>query len=174
MKNNILIVGPIGAGKSTLASSLLADGWQVVSTSTILKKHYTKINGDTPTRKQLQKAGIDLIANRGENYIAKLIFSEFKNNTMIAIEGVRTPGIATALKDIIPDLYIVYVDAPREIRLQRVTIRDTITSEEFHEFESSPIEIQVPNLQYLSEIKIDNSGAIETAICQLHQEIKEE
>jgi dephospho-CoA kinase len=81
----------------------------------------------------------------------------------LILEGVRHIEILPIVREIIAptELFIIFVDTPREVRISRLRQRGCKEGEAFDQVESHSTEIQVPSLEKLADLRIDGTHNVE-------------
>ena len=132
------LTGTIAAGKSTVKDALTRFfNCDYVSLSTLIMEETIKKRGLTVDRFNKQNLGNELRQKYGNDALAKTAWNFMqKHKEMLIIDGIRNPGEAEFLRKANgKDFVLIAVDAPREIRWQRILSRnrptDTKNPEEF-------------------------------------------
>lgn len=169
MEKCVLLVGPMGAGKSSLARHLTARGWSMVSAAEVLRNAANQQRAFVQDRRQLQEFGRRLLLEKGEDHLAYLMANKAVNQKLVVFEGVRPYKTALKLRQLFPNLVVIYVEAPMEMRRARLIARDKISSQLFSQYEEDPLEAQVTDVRKLADFRIENHADIQAAFDQLDQ-----
>lgn len=122
----LILLGPPGSGKGTIAQALQTDGFHQISTGDLFRK---KLKEDSPEATQIQ-----LLLNRGElipdsitNNLAKQeIVKAIKAGQSFVLDGYpRTVEQAEYLDTICDIDLVIYLDVPEELLFKRITGRAT-------------------------------------------------
>lgn len=196
---NIFVCGEVGSGKDTVAACLpyhdrLAFGDEVrlvaanlringvvsafLQASSMLSgeppndlmrilKRYERIPRTKKDRELLQELGTYLKSIDNEVWI-RAIVTKMKPNMQYIITDVRYRDEFDALKKL--GFIGVYVDSPRELRIERLKMRDGDhnVSSESHKAES-----QITSLRELCDYKVNNIGTVADLKVQVDEIIKE-
>jgi dephospho-CoA kinase len=132
------ISGTLGSGKDTVAETLKSFGFQHISTADLLREEAKKL-GRSVDRETLRKTGNELRTKFGSGYLVDLALS-IKKTDQVVISGIRSSGEVDKLKSL-PYAYLIFVDAPIELRFQRISerkrnVEDNSTLEQFRESEN--------------------------------------
>jgi dephospho-CoA kinase len=164
------ITGTIGAGKGTIVKYL---------TEQKQFKHYSVrsfLIDEIEKRKLIvNRDSMTMIANElRANHSPSFVTDQLYNKALITgsnciIESIRTPGEIDSLRDK-NDFYLFAIDAPSEIRYQRILLRksetDNISYQTFIENENREMDTDDPNKQNLrkciemADFVFENSGSI--------------
>lgn len=127
------ISGTLGSGKDTVAKYIESKGFEHISTSDVLRD-INKRMGLPLDRESLRK---NVNALRQVYDAAFLVYEALKkaNSNNVVLSGIRNPGEIDYLKSR-KDSFVFFVDAPIEIRYQRVSSRkrDSEDLQSFEEF----------------------------------------
>ena len=133
------ITGTLCSGKGTLTEYFKEMGFETISLSDILRDE-ARLNNIELTRENLQKLGNLIREKHGAGALAILALEKMKDKENFIVESIRNPGEVEVLKKE-RKFYLITVDAPREIRIERLLRRynegsrkeDPITEEEIIE-----------------------------------------
>lgn len=126
----ITLVGPIAAGKGTVADILLAQGYAPFNYGDVIYTERTK-RGLKEERKNSNAVGAILRTEFGDDIIARKIgqsireMREQKLLQKILIDGLRHPAEVTWVKENLGSK-IIGITAPQEVRFERVLKRNRI------------------------------------------------
>ena len=128
------MTGTIGAGKETLTKSLREKGFKYFVTSDLLKEELEK-RGVEITRKNMQDLGDELREKHGADVLMKMLLKKVDVNENSILDSIRNPKEAEFLRNHLDNFILIAVDAPMEIRFERLKSRgkesDPKTWEEF-------------------------------------------
>ncbi len=129
------ITGTLCSGKGTVTEYLKELGFDAISLSDVLREE-AKLRGLTLTRENLQSLGNEIRTKDGTGALALLALEKMKGKEKFVIESIRNPGEVEELKKK-KDFYLISLDAPKEIRIDRLLKRnanlrkeDPVTKEE--------------------------------------------
>lgn len=127
------VAGTFGAGKDTVSRYLVEIGFQHESTGDILREMLKEKNIEI-TRPNLYHYSNVFAKEFGQDFLTKEAIRRKKSENLI-ISGIRSAGEVDNIK-LIPESYLVFVDAPVDIRYNRITGRgredeNKISLEEF-------------------------------------------
>ena len=180
MKKYIAIVGPIGAGKTTVSDILIEEfGYVRYKISQGLYDEVER-RGLERTRIILQDVGDDLRNLKGPGVLSKLAVEKLKKDGVdqskkIVFESIRNHNEILVLQEEYGDeLFVISVDTPLEVRYKRAVERkgqyneqDT-TFEEFKKIAERDLgkgngenEQNVLKCMELADIEISNDGTLE-------------
>ena len=162
------ITGTKGAGKGELSKLLQERGFELFSMGDLVRKE-AKERGIELTKENLQKLGMLLSKEEGQNFVVRRIISKVEKDKNYVIEGFRF------VEDIIPfkkrkDFSLIGITATLEVRWKRVESRkradDNIVSfEEFKKYdaiENTSIKGQnVMECLKMADFRIVNDGSLE-------------
>lgn len=128
------LTGRIAAGKETLTNFLREKGFVYLETSKLLNEILIK-RGIEITRTNQQNLGDELRKNHGPGALMKMFLEKISPEKDYIIDSLRNPHEAEFLKNCGIKFFLIAVDAPREIRFERIIKRgkpsDPKTWEEF-------------------------------------------
>jgi len=173
-----MIIGLTGrnaAGKGEVANYLKSKGFIYYSLSDVIREEATK-RGLDHSRENLIKLGTELRTNNGPNYLAKQINEKIHPDKNFVIDSIRSPFEVQELLKNDNIIIILGVDAPVELRFERLLSRNRIgdakTLEAFKiqeekENTSNETSQQLDETFKLSQKVIINDGTIEA----LHKKV---
>ncbi len=129
------LTGSLAAGKGVVSEFLKEKGFVYLSLSDELREIAREKKVEL-TREKLQNLGNYMRETYGGGYLAEKAFQKIKNQEYkkAIVDGIRNPAEIEVLRKI-KDFFLVSVDAPQEIRFQRIVSRnresDPKTSEDF-------------------------------------------
>ncbi len=156
MRKVIAIAGRMGSGKSVIADGVAESlGGGRRSFGEVVRRVAT--DRDLPgDRASLQRLGDQLI-QVGWPAFCRLVVADLPDGITV-IDGIRHFGAIDALRSESGDLAIpvIFIDAPTEVRFQRVELRDGASREQFDAAETSSNEAEVEMVRRVSDLVVDN------------------
>ncbi len=173
------IAGQIASGKDTV-SKYLADEYGAIryGSSSIFRS--TLRNLFLPeTRENLQKMSFALRQAFGDDLVARVLREDIgqTEGDFIVVDGVRRLSDILLLKQE-PNFFLLYVDAPMELRYERIVKRSqnaddqTKTLEEFRQDHEREAEVSIKALQSQANGVVENTGDITSLFAQVDAFIK--
>ena len=157
--------GPIGSGKSSVSklfASKIGATW--VGFGATVKK--IALERKLPTdRESLQKLGASLVKDEAESFCSRVVV-EISDKPAV-IDGLRHISILEALRDLLKprNVKCIYVDTPLDIRLNRVKLRDGLTSEQLSKLGMHSTEIQVDHdVKSVADFVAANRNSVEECV----------
>jgi len=166
MPSVIGVVGPIGAGKDTVADYISSNyGYAIVSFRDIVREETEKA-GLEPTRENLQKIGGGYREKYGKDYWARKVLEKAKKLEKAVIKEMRTFEDVKVQKGYFKDkMTVILVDTDGETRFERLKKRarlsDPQTFEEFRKQEDKEKELRFTDSFAMADITIENNGALD-------------
>lgn len=166
------LTGRIAAGKETLTEFFRQKGFVYLESSKLLNDELIK-RGIEITRKNQQDLGDELRRKFGAGILMKMFLDKLDKNKNYVIDSLRNPKEAEFLRNCGIKFFLIAVDAPQELRFQRVLKRgklsDPKTWEEFlktdeRDFASDdPLGQQVGKCFELADFIILNDGYLKNS-----------
>jgi dephospho-CoA kinase len=152
--------GPMGSGKSTISKQVAAQvggKWTGFGDAVrSIAKERSLVGG----REMLQELGAELVAKSPELFCRRVISeASAATDQLLVVDGVRHKSIRDHLAAVSwPRRFcLVYVDAPLELRLDRLKSRDGLSAEKAAALANHSTEIEVENkLRQLADKRVDN------------------
>jgi predicted NUDIX family phosphoesterase len=160
----IVVVGEIGSGKSEVADHLQVrlEG-QVVSTRALIAGLIGEHDFGLAHRQPFQdKASAFVSTQEGVLKFAEAIAAEARSHSTPIIDGVRNLETLRALRQLLPDLLLLYVEAPRDFAFDLFSKRSDrlATLNEFRAAREHPVEREVPLLKHDADAYVFNGGKL--------------
>mgnify|MGYP001609705850 CR=1 FL=1 len=114
--------GRIAAGKESVKHFLVEQGFVYVETSQVLKEELSRRRMEI-TRKNMQDLGDELRVKYGLGVLMKLLLEKTDNKKNYIFDSLRNAGEVDYLRKHVKDFILIAVDAPQEIRFQRILSR---------------------------------------------------
>ncbi len=178
-KKIIGIVGTQGAGKDTVANFLVEKfGFQHFSLSDIVRDE-TETRGLEHTRDNWRKTADSLRNKFGNDVFAIKMVKKIKNVDAkgFIITSFRHPGEVSVIRTACPDFQLISVDAPIELRYERIVqrgkIADSVSLEEFKAQEeaenvSGDVGMRIRETMVLADTKVINTTGFDGLKKQLN------
>ena len=125
------LTGPIGSGKGMIANYLKEKNFDYFSLSDIITEELKKKNLEI-TRKNLQEMGNLLRKQYGSGVLILKLKEKINPEKHTIIDGIRNPGEIEEFKKY-PNAYLIGVDAPANLRVQRIKGRAKRDPTKIHE-----------------------------------------
>ncbi len=116
------LTGRIAAGKETLTSFLREKGFVYFETSKLLNEELVK-RGLEITRTNQQNLGDELRKKHGPGVLMKMLLEKMSPDKNYIIDSLRNHHEAAFLKNCGIKFFLIAVNAPREIRFERIIKR---------------------------------------------------
>lgn len=164
------ITGTLGAGKGTIVAYLSEQKqFEHYSVRNFLIEEIEKRNLPV-NRDSMTMVANELRAGHSPSYVTDQLYNRaLISSKNCIIESIRTPGEIDSLREK-NNFYLFAIDAPSEIRYQRILLRksetDNISYQTFIENENREMDTNDPNKQNLrkciemADFVFDNSGSI--------------
>lgn len=180
MKNKIIIgtTGTFASGKNVINDYLVDKHDFVNFTCSDEIREVIQERGLVDDRDTLTKIANEMRVNDGNGVIGKRIAAKIvkQNLSRATIDGMRHPDEVSELKKV-GDFYLIKVDAPVEIRYQRIksrgTLKDDITLEKFKAQEFYEMSNKDANSQQiLDTMQIANFSIVnDGTFAELHNKV---
>lgn len=174
--NVYCITGYPGSGKSTATSYLKDQGIPVISMGDIVRELALQ-QDDVSSSSEVGKWATSKREEEGDTYFAKQtceqIQSEYTTDKIV-IDGLRSSTELQIFEQEFESVEIIVIDAPFEIRFNRVTNRgrdeeeQNYTKEEFHKRDKQEEGWGLSELIPNADHRIDNTNSIEHLHSQLN------
>lgn len=166
------LTGSLAAGKGVVSNFLKEKGFVYLSLSDELRE-IVKENKIEITRENLQNFGNFVRQNYGSGFLADKAIYKIKNQKYrkAIVDGIRNPVEIQSLREKLEDFFLVSIDAPQEVRYNRLVERqresDPKTLEDFVRIDNKDKGIgelesgqAVAKCMQLADITIFNSGSL--------------
>ena len=159
-----MICGPIGSGKSTVATFLASEmSVRLVSFGEFVR-HLAQQSGLPDTREALQELGYKTYKSKGARGFLQgaLQLEGVGNSESVIFDGVRHLGMMAEIRRTARKSVAIYLDVCQEKRFRRHQSRqsNSLPLVEFQAFDSHAVEAQTGNLKELCDLVIDASQPI--------------
>ncbi|MBI4087132.1 dephospho-CoA kinase [Candidatus Kaiserbacteria bacterium] len=129
----IALTGTIGSGKTTVAEYLITQGFLFASGSELIATEVTRRN--LPVTREYMRAIANELRSRDGNAIIDATIVQVASGPNAAIGFLRTKNEIKRLREKVPHAFLLAIDAPVEIRYDRITKRgetkDMLNFEDF-------------------------------------------
>jgi dephospho-CoA kinase len=168
MKTTFAFCGPIGSGKSNVSKSFatqISAGWNSFGTTV---REVALERGLPTNRESLQDLGAKLV-QRERSLLCRRAIGKAMNvpGSPTVIDGLRHIDILEELRLVVSpqQLVCVYVNTPRDVRLERVKQRDGLSAEQLADLERHSTEVEVElNLKKVADFIADNQHSVEQCV----------
>ena len=116
------VSGRNGAGKGEIVSYLADRSFYGLSLSDVIRDELEK-QGHEPTRERMLETGTAMRAARGPAALALGLIDRLLPDRNYAIDSIRHPAEVEALRESGHGFHLVWVDAPLEVRFERMKAR---------------------------------------------------
>ncbi|AKM82566.1 TPA: hypothetical protein DD449_01500 [Candidatus Berkelbacteria bacterium] len=152
------ISGTFGGGKDTIAEYLIEKDFQHISCSDILREEARR-RGLTVERENLRILGNEFLKKIGPGALAKKAVKE-KTKKNLALSSVRQPGEVDYLHTI-EDFKLIFVDAPIELRFERMKKRSENDPEKIEEQQMS-----LEDLKHREDLEMSGKSSQVLSYCK--------
>jgi dCMP deaminase len=167
-----------GSGKGEVLKYLEERSFYPFSLSDVIRRHLEE-QGLSETRDRMIEAGNAIRAEKGPGGLAEILAEKIIGDRNYVVDSVRHPAEVEVLRRRTPHFHLIWVEAPAEVRLERMNARgragDATTLEALKEQEgrelgsSDPAAQQLLAVRDLADITLVNGGTIES----LHEKLQE-
>lgn len=171
MNHIFVFCGPIGSGKSSVSKLFAAKSgatWNGFGRTT---RDIAEERGHGTDRKQLQELGALLVGNEPEFFCRRVIRPALENpQTPGVIDGLRHGSILTQIQKLVTprQTVLVFVDAPINVRRERIKARDGLSPEQLGELDKHSTEIEVDqHLRNVAHFIADNTLSVEECVTNI-------
>jgi dephospho-CoA kinase len=164
----LAFAGPIGSGKSAVSAAVAAElGWPRASFGDCVREEARRRGLDALSRDVLQALGETLIGEGWDAFCSGVLQnSGWRPGSHLVVDGVRHVEAITTLRKLTApsSLYLVYLEAPEEARVQRLRARGVVDGAERRRFEAHSTEREVKSrLAELADLHVNTSVSAESA-----------
>ncbi|MAJ60474.1 MAG: hypothetical protein CBC48_10980 [bacterium TMED88] len=162
------VAGPNGAGKGAVIETLASHGFTVHSLSDVIRQVLAE-RGVSETRDRMIEVGRELRREGGTAVLADTLAQQLSPGTDHAIDSIRHPAEVQALRAVHPDFWLIWVEAPIDVRFARMQERgrpgdpenlDAMrTFEERERHSADEAGQQLDAVEALLDERLDNSGS---------------
>jgi dCMP deaminase len=167
-----------GSGKGEVLKYLEERSFYPFSLSDVIRRHLDE-QGLSETRDRMIDTGRAIRAEKGPGGLAEMLVEKIISDRNYVVDSIRHPAEVEVLRRRTPHFRLVWVDAPAEIRLERMNERgragDATTLEELQAQEgrelgsADPAAQQLLAVKDLADITLVNDGSI----AELHGKLQE-
>lgn len=166
---HIILVGEIANGKTSIAEALAQErGYRVVSASTILRKILGLGEMEEQRRLEFQAIALEFISTEdGPARLAHAIAKEISRNKGkdTVIDGIRQLRTLTALREVVPDTTVIYIDSPRDMACANYQSRVPQASIlQFSAVREHEVEGELPLFRYEADAILNNADDLAKTI----------
>jgi len=173
------VTGTFGSGKDLVSDYIAKKGFEHYSTADILREEAGK-RGLGIDRESLRTLKNLLKTEKGDDYLAREAVSRIKGDKAV-VSAIRSIGEVDYLKSL-DDFTLIFVDAPIEIRYQRIQKRkrageETLTFEKFQEKENLEMSGQssqrIDYAKAKADLTIINDSTLEELYSKIEKTLKD-
>jgi dCMP deaminase len=171
------VAGLNGSGKGEVVRYLEERSFYVLSLSDVLRD-VLRERGLEESRDQMIRVGQELRAQRGPGVLAQRLAEGLEPDRNYAIDSIRHPAEVEILRGRTRDFQLLWIDAPEEVRFERVRARgragDPTSLEELRAFEARETRSDDPNAQQLARVRelADYEVANQGGLSELHDAVQ--
>lgn len=172
------LVGEKGSGKETFGNLLM----EIVKDKKIIRIRFSDILNYTlklwdldSTRENLQNLAIAMDGAYGAGTLSQAIAKQIKDSSadIVILDGIRWKSDVDLLKSF-PKNILVYITADLDIRYHRLKLRrekkdEAKSYEQFMREEKAQNELQIPQIGFGADVKIENNGSLEELKTQVQE-----
>ena len=176
------VAGPNGAGKGELVAFLSERSFYVLSLSDVIRDELAR-RGLGETRERMIETGRELRALGGPGALAEVLVERLSPDRNYAIDSIRHPAEVEVLRRHRADFKLVWVDAPIELRFERLRSRgrsgDPTSLEQMRVLEQrergsdDSAAQQLDAVRALADFEIENGGGLEALHASARQIFRE-
>ena len=156
--------GGVASGKSSVATRIAEQlAWPCASFGGFVRR-VARNRGLQESREVLQEIGAEMIGGDLRAFCLAVIGqTTWEGSGSLVLDGVRHMEILPIIREVIApvELFMIFVDTPRELRLSRLEQRGYKEGKAFDQVEAHSTELQVPSLEKLADLRIDGTRGIE-------------
>lgn len=174
------ITGTIGAGKDTVAEYLMNKHDFVHYSLSDILRDKAAARGFEATRDNLAQIGNEIRTQHGTGELARRLVEKVNQagDERVILTSIRTPGEVSILKKAWPRLYMLAVDAPIELRYERISKRgkraDEVSFEQFKAQELREFATDGPGQQLGKTIDLaDKTVNNDSSLDDLYKQVDE-
>jgi len=176
------VSGPNGAGKGEFIRFLQERSFYTLSLSDVIRERIASL-GLEESRERMIEAGRELRRERGPGVLAEVLREKLLRDRNYAIDSIRHPAEVAVLKAWSPDFRLVWVDAPPELRLERLRRRgrpgDPESLERLRELETREMGSddtaaqQLAKVREIADFEVQNDGDLESLYAAIQDIFRE-
>lgn len=166
---HIALVGEIANGKSQLGEGLVRKlGYRIVSASGSLRRLLGVGEFAESSRLEFQSQALRFINTAdGPSRLAQEIAAEARHagDGPVVIDGIRQLTTLGALRELLPNIVVVYVDCPRDLAFQNYRSRlEGVSALQFAAVREHAVESDLPLFRFESDAIICNADSFERSM----------
>ena len=164
------VSGRNGSGKGTLLEALAQNGFEILSLSDVLR-HELADQGLSETRERMIELGTQLRRERGPGALAEVLGQKLRKGAHYGIDSIRHPAELDRLAATDPGFHLIWVEAPVELRFERMqrrgrsgdpeTLQELKRLEEMERGGSDEATQQLDAVSERADFRIGNEGPVE-------------
>jgi predicted NUDIX family phosphoesterase/dephospho-CoA kinase len=163
---HIAFVGEIANGKSSIADGVAAAlDYSVVSVSAVLRALLNVTDSSEKNRLAFQSVALGFIrTSDGPTELAKAIVANIDSSRTYIIDGVRQLSTLAALRELIPDLTVIYIDSPRDQAFENYRTRDGSSALQFSAVREHEVEAELSQFRFVCDAMLNNADTLENTL----------
>lgn len=166
--SHIAFVGEIATGKSSIGAMLVEHlSCSVVSASAALRKILGVTEMKEEGRLSFQEKALNFIeSEEGPQRLASAIANEVSSkHELVIIDGLRQLTTLAQLRNILPDLVVVYIDCPRDLAFRNYQTRWPGASvHQFCDVREHAVEAELPLFRFEADAILTNADSPEKTL----------
>ena len=156
---SVVLAGLPGSGKTTAARYLNSLGFDIISAGDTIRE-MCSAEGRSLSREALQDYGARLLKEKGYSHFAQILIRKAGSSQKVVFEGIRPVQVVQQLKEVLPDVYIIFVDTTDATRRARLRQYRGVDDRGYAELINVPLEQEVLRIREMADSVIVNDSSI--------------
>ena len=175
------VSGRNGSGKGALLEELARRGFVVFSLSDVLRRELAE-QGVAETRERMIELGTSLRREKGPGALAEAVIGQLEEGVSYGVDSIRHPAEVEILAANEPRFRLIWVEAPAELRLERMrergrpgdpeTLAELTRLEDLEKGGGDPATQQVEAIRKQADFVVSNEGPLEALASALDPILK--